>query len=72
MAAEIISIQGDNEGNVPRMLGIKEAAQETGLPEHLIRTLALDGEIPAIRSGSKKIWVSAKGLIDYLTAARLK
>ena len=57
--------------SVPRMVSLRDAAAETGLPETLLRRLALAGEIPAIRSGSKKIWVNLGGLLDYLSAARI-
>lgn len=32
-----------------RMEGIKEAAELFGLPKHLVRTLALEGKIKAVR-----------------------
>ena len=70
MAADVVTFQPD-ETNVPRMLSIKDAAKETGLPEHFIRSLALGGQIPAIRAGSKKIWLNFAGLVEYLSSARL-
>lgn len=34
---------------IVRMEGIKEAAELFGLPKHLVRTLALEGKIKAVR-----------------------
>lgn len=62
----------ETEQDEPRiMLSIKDGARKTGMPEHLIRSLALEGKIPALRAGSKKIWINYNGLLEYLASSRL-
>lgn len=53
---------------IVRMEGIKEAAELFGLPKHLVRTLALEGKIKAVRvsdSPNAKILINIQSLNDY-------
>ncbi len=53
---------------IVRMEGIKEAAALFGLPKNLVRTLALEGKIKAVRvsrSQNAKILVNIQSLNDY-------
>lgn len=54
------------EINIPTMWGIKEAAEKTGLPVHFIRALVWDHKIRFVQAGSKKIFINAQSLADYL------
>ena len=63
--------RAERAANVQCMVSINDAHEKTGLPATMIRRLALAGEIPAIRSGSKKIWINLGGLLDYLSTARI-
>lgn len=54
--------------SIVRMEGVKEAAELFGLPKHLVRTLALEGKIKAVRvsnSPNAKILVNIQSLNDY-------
>ena len=55
---------------IPRMLTIKQTAQEFGLPEHYIRSLARSGKIVATRAGVK-ILINADRLAEFLNNSRL-
>jgi hypothetical protein len=50
---------------VPHMLGLKEAAAETGLTYYFLRKLCLSGQVVSVRCGGK-ILVNMDRLIDYL------
>ena len=55
-----------------RMEGIKEAAELFGLPKHLVRTLALEGKIKAVRvsdSPNAKILINIQSLNDYFNSS---
>lgn len=57
---------------IVRMEGVKEAAELFGLPKHLVRTLALEGKIKAVRvsnSPNAKILVNIHSLNDYFNSA---
>lgn len=57
---------------IVRMEGIKEAAALFGLPKHLVRTLALEGKVQAVRvsnSPNSKILVNIQSLNDYFENA---
>lgn len=57
---------------IVRMEGIKEAAALFGLPKHLVRTLALEGKIKAVRvsnSPNSKILVNIQSLNEYFENA---
>ena len=57
---------------IVRMEGIKEAAALFGLPKHLVRTLALEGKVKAVRvsnSPNSKILVNIQSLNDYFENA---
>lgn len=56
---------------IVRMEGIKEAAELFGLPKHLIRTLALEGKVKAVRIGNgknAKILINIQSLNDYFNS----
>ena len=53
---------------VPTMLGIKETARQTGLAEHFIRQLCIQGKIIHVKCG-KKYLVNLEKFIDYLNYA---
>lgn len=55
---------------IPRMLTIKQTAQEFGLPEHFVRTLARSGKIVATRAGTKYL-INADKLVEFLNTSRL-
>lgn len=71
MAAEVVAFRPDDTESVKRMDSIKNAAKWYGVPEHFIRTLALEGKIPAVRAGSKKIWINMDGLAAYLSESHV-
>lgn len=57
---------------IVRMEGIKEAAELFGLPKHLVRTLALEGKIKAVRvsdSPNAKILINIQSLNDYFNSS---
>lgn len=57
---------------IVRMEGVKEAAQLFNLPKHLIRNLALEGKVKAVRIGNgknAKILVNIQSLNDYFNNA---
>lgn len=57
---------------IVRMEGVKEAAELFGLPKHLVRTLALEGKIKAVRvsnSPNAKILVNIQSLNDYFNSS---
>ena len=39
----------------PQMVTVKEASQETGLPEYFIRKLCITNKVKAIKSGKNTI-----------------
>lgn len=50
---------------IVRMEGVKEAAELFGLPKHLVRTLALEGKIKAVRVSNSlmlKYWLIFRAL----------
>jgi len=64
----------NNNTNTPiaRMEGIKEAAELFGLPKNLVRTLALEGKIKAVRvskSPNAKILINIQSLNDYFNSS---
>lgn len=53
---------------IVRMEGVREAAELFGLPKHLVRTLALEGKIKAVRvsnSPNAKILINIQSLNEY-------
>lgn len=62
-AEKVVSFPGIS---IPTMWGIKEAAEKTGLPVHFIRALVWDHKIRFVQAGSKKIFINAQSLADYL------
>lgn len=59
-----------NTMSIARMEGIKEAAELFDAPKHLIRTLALEGKIKAVRvsdSPNAKILVNIQSLNEYFS-----
>lgn len=50
----------------PQMVTVKEASNETGLPEYLIRKLCITKKVKAIKSG-KKYYLNADSLMRFLT-----
>ncbi len=60
------------DSQIVRMEGVKEAAELFGLPKHLVRTLALEGKIKAMRvsnSPNAKILINIQSLNDYFNSA---
>lgn len=49
----------------PKMMRIKEAAQETGVPVHALRVWIDQGCVHAVRSGSR-YYVNLASLISFL------
>lgn len=49
----------------PRMMRIKQAAQETGVPVHALRVWIDQGSVHAVRSGSR-YYVNLASLIKFL------
>ena len=58
-------------GAIARMIGLREAAADTGLSYDCLRKLCLQRRIAHIRAG-KKILVNADALVDYLTHAGIE
>ena len=50
---------------LPRMRTIREAARETGIPEHALRVLVKEGRIVYIKVGSKAL-INLEKLVEYL------
>lgn len=50
---------------LPRMRTIREAARETGIPEHAMRVLVKEGRIVYIKVGSKAL-INLDKLVEYL------
>lgn len=50
---------------IPRMLTVKQTAEETGLPERFVRRLCASGEIVTVKSGCKYL-INLDRLIDFL------
>jgi hypothetical protein len=55
----------------PHMATIKDAASEFGLSEFLVRNLAKEGKVRAIRAGKAKIFVNVDSLGEYLATSSL-
>lgn len=51
--------------NIPKMEGIREAAEIFGVSQNYVRQLALSGTIKAVRVGKGKILVNVQSLSDY-------
>ena len=58
-----------NQKTIPTMIGIKETAIRTGLAQHYIRQLCIDGKIVRVRCG-KKYLVNLEKFIDYLNSSQ--
>jgi excisionase family DNA binding protein len=56
----------------PHMATIKEAAKMFGLSEFLVRNLAKEGKIRAIRAGKSKIYVNTDSLGEHLATSSLR
>lgn len=65
----VVTFPGPAEIKIPVMLGIKETAETFGLPVHFIRELVKSGKVYAVQAGSKKIFVNAGSMADYLNGA---
>lgn len=52
--------------NLPDMRGIRETAERSGLPEHLVRQWVITGKVVAVRAGRGKYYVNQQSLIDFL------
>ena len=50
---------------LPRMRTIREAARETGIPEHALRVLVKEGRIVYIKVGSKAL-INMERLAEFL------
>ncbi len=50
---------------MPRMMTLKQAAEQTGLSYHCLRNLCLSGKVSHIRSGNKYM-INADRLEEYL------
>ncbi len=50
---------------LPVMITIRQASDETGLPDYLLRRLCITGRIKAIKSG-KKYWLNKDSLCKLL------
>lgn len=67
-----IYINSNTNTPIARMEGIKEAAELFGLPKNLVRTLALEGKIKAVRvskSPNAKILINIQSLNDYFNSS---
>lgn len=50
---------------IPRMLTMKQAAEETGLTYNAVRKMCLQGKIVYCKSGNK-FFINVKKLVEYL------
>lgn len=50
---------------LPKMIGLREAAKETGLSYSYLRKLCMNGRITFVRSGNKYL-LNADKLADFL------
>ena len=67
-----VYINSNTNTQITRMEGIKEAAELFGLPKHLVRTLALEGKIKAVRvsdAPNAKILINIQSLNDYFNSS---
>ena len=53
--------------DTPVMLSIKETADLFNLPVHFIRSLVADRKIYAVQAGSRKYYINASSVSDYLS-----
>lgn len=51
----------------PEMLSIKETAYRFNLPVHFIRQLVTERKVYAVQAGSRKFYVNADSVTDYLS-----
>lgn len=51
--------------NIPRMIGLRDAAETTGLSYYYLRQLCLSNSIVYVRAGTKYL-VNLDKLIDFL------
>lgn len=54
---------------LPSMITIRQATQETGLPDYLLRKLCITKQVKSIKSG-KKYYLNTDSLHDFLTEER--
>ena len=54
---------------VPQMLTVKEVAATGILPEHALRYLLKNGQLPAVFTG-KKALINYTALVDYLNTLK--
>lgn len=55
--------------NIPRMLKLKDASQETGLSYNFLRQLCLTNQIVFVRAGNK-YFINMDKLIDFLNGEK--
>lgn len=55
--------------NIPKMLGIKETADEFGISQNYARQLALSGTVKAVRVGRGKILINAQSVADFFNSS---
>lgn len=55
--------------NIPKMLGIKETADEFGISQNYARQLALSGTVKAVRVGRGKILINAQSVVDFFNSS---
>lgn len=53
--------------DTPVMLSIKETADRFKLPVHFIRSLVADRKVYAVQAGSRKFYLNADSVTDYLS-----
>lgn len=56
-----ISSKRENEQRIARMIGLKQAAEETGLPYECLRLMCVNKEVPHVKSG-RKYFINANEL----------
>lgn len=60
-----------SEDNVPKMIPLKQASEQTGLSYYALRGLCLENKIIYVKSGSKYL-VNFGSLVDFLNRGDLK
>lgn len=61
-----IPSSAESEIKIPVMWSIKEVHEKTGLPIHFIRAMIRENKVRYVQAGSKKFFINAQSLADFL------
>lgn len=60
-------ITTETQREVPTMLSVREAADRFNLPVHFMRQLVAERKVYAVQAGSRKFYINAASINDYLS-----